>query len=622
MIRFFLLTTIIVTTFAQKGVSQDMCDTLNLDEIRVVEKISFTKIPCQTILNLTQLKKNSAIHQTLSEALEQSTAINVRSYGTSGISTISVRGAGASHTGVVWNGVNIQNFQNGQFDFSTLPLGAADRIILIQGGTGAQVGSGSIGGTVFIDNEIDFGKTVKAEIGMNAGMFGQFAQQALAEKQSKRFSTRITVLNSVAENNFTYVNANRFGSPVDTIRNGAFVKQSVLSSSKLKTGTKSALNLHLWLNKQHTEDPGNMSVPAKGHFTDNENIRSAVHWAWENNHLSFDIRSAFLYGYMKYAGDITANHFTNNQINEISLGRSGNLIPWKMSVVRSTEWINSSDLVAAPMRNRYSVYGIAKYPWKKVEIAMVARQEVVDKEFIPFTPALGINYQINRRFSTGAFSSRSYRLPSFNDLYWTGWGNPNLTAEDALNNEISLKFDSNTLRNVLRLRLTAFNNHIKNMIVWQPQGSIWTPENTDRVRTYGLEVESSYQSKMGEFIKYGLQTQYAWTKSISGGFQMLYVPEHKGVINLEASIKGYYLTYNHMLTSFRYANKENTIYVDGFHVANLGVGKSLTFSNYNFKLAATVKNLYNASYQVIRFYPSPPRSFEISVSISYKHIKT
>jgi iron complex outermembrane receptor protein len=211
-------------------------------------------------------------------------------------------------------------------------------------------------------------------------------------------------------------------------------------------------------------------------------------------------------------------------------------------------------------------------------------------------------------------------LPSFNDLYWTGWGNPNLTAEDALNSEISVKFDNKEPKNELKFRLTAFNNHIRNMIVWLPRGSIWTPENMDRVRTYGLEIETSYHSKIGK-IKYGFQTQYSWTKSMSGGFQMMYVPEHKGVFNLEGSIKGYFLNYNHMLTSYRYANKENTIYVDGFQVANLGIGKTLLYSNYSFRLATTIKNLYNASYQVVRLYPSPPRSFEISVSISYKHSK-
>ena len=47
---------------------------------------------------------------------------------------------------------------------------------------------------------------------------------------------------------------------------------------------------------------------------------------------------------MKYAGDIVSNHFTNNQLNEISIGQDNTLIEWKATINQSLEWMTSTDL--------------------------------------------------------------------------------------------------------------------------------------------------------------------------------------------------------------------------------------------------------------------------------------
>lgn len=618
--RFFKYCLFFVATFSQIVVqAQDFIDTLLLNEIVVVEKVNYAKVPGQSSQNLTAIKGKSSYVLNLGEALEQNTSVNIRSYGLSGISTVSVRGAGASHTGVVWNGINIQNIQTGQFNFASLPIASADKIMLVKGGTGAQVGSGSIGGTVFIDNQLSLDDEIKAELTLTAGMLKQYGQYLSVEKSSKRFATRLLLSNSTAENDFTYINTSRFDSPVDTNTNGAFSKLSALSSSKLLLGKKSAINLHLWFTKQHTEDAGTMLIPPKGHYTNDDNIRSALHWEWCNNNLSIDFRSAYLYGYMKYAGDIVSNHFTNNQLNEISVGQDNTLIEWKATINQSLEWMTSTDLQKNPKRNRYSMYGIAKYLWKRLEAALIVRQEVVNNKFIPFTPAIGVDFSASEKITISSFVSRSYRLPSFNDLYWTGWGNPDLVPEDAINKEVSVKYSNNVGKSRYSAQLTAFHNNISDMIVWLPHGSIWKPENQDSVVSFGIEAETDYLFWKSEKFNCGVQLHYTWVKSFSDGYEMIYVPNHKGAIGLHVDYRGYYLNYNHSLTSFRYTNKQNTKWLDGFNVANLSCGKSFDYKRCQFKISGVVRNLYNSEYQVIRYYPMPPRTFEISLTIRYKH---
>ncbi len=598
--------------------AQYSLDTLLLNEIVVVEKVDYAKVPGQSSQDLSEIKDKSSPIQNLGEALEQNTSISIRSYGLSGISSASVRGAGASHTGVVWNGINIQNIQNGQFNFSSIPIASTDKIILVKGGTGAQVGSGSIGGTVFIDNKLQLKDCLKAELSATAGMFNQYGQYLLVEKSTKKFASRLMLLNSFAENNFTYINTARFGKPVDTVSNGGFSKKSAISNTKVLISHNSSIDVHIWLSKQHNEDPGTMVVAPKGHYINDDNLRSAVHWEWYNNSLAVDFRTAYLYGHMKYAGDIVSNHHTNNQINEISFGQNNTAIKWKASLSQSYEWMTSTDLQNKPDRQKNSIYGIGKYNWKRIETALIIRQELVEGKLIPFTPALGIDYSMNDKVVLSSFVSRSYRLPSFNDLHWVGWGNPKLLPEDAVNKEITIKYANKKESMQYTTSFSAFHNNIRDMIVWMPQGAIWKPENSDSVLSYGVETEISLLVQKREERSFGLQLHYSWTRSLSNGFEMIYVPNHKATLVLLADIKGYFLNYNHSLTSFRYTNKHNTEWVDGFNVANISCGKTFEYQKYQIKISGVMRNIYNSEYQIIKYYPTPLRSYEITLTLKYK----
>lgn len=619
MIRIFRCVFIIMVVIGPIQLhSQGVADTLQLNEVVVVERINYIKVPGQVSHKLTQLKGKNSPLLSLSDAIEQNTAVSVRSYGLSGISTISVRGAGASHTAVVWNGVNIQSIQNGQFDFSTMPVSLTDDITFIKGGTGAQVGSGSIGGTLFIDNTLEMEKGFKSELTLNAGSFGRYYNNLLIEKKSQTFSSRLVLINIETRNNFTYTNTTRAGSPIDTVKNGQLRRKALLSSTKLRTSKNSTLDMHLWLSRQNAQDPGTMLVPQKGYFTNDDNIRTVMHWELNRDDLTFEARAAYMYGYMKYVGVVESNHFTNAQTNEFSVGQSNTPIQWKTTVVQTTEWLTSADLVAQPRRNRLSIYGIGKYQWRKFETALIARQELVNKTFIPFTMSFGTDFNINKNYTIAAFISRSYRLPSFNDLYWKGWGNPNLRPEDALNKELSLKYTNNYDRSRINANFTLFHNNIRDMIVWAPSGEIWRPDNHSQVLSYGIETDVGYFNYANPKVSYGTNLHYTWVNSISDGYQLIYIPEHKAVASVFADIGKYFINFNHNFTSYRYTNFDNSDLVDGYNLANLSFGRLFDYKQYRFKIYATIGNVYNAKYQIIQYYPTPPRSFEISILLSYK----
>ncbi|WP_081490434.1 TonB-dependent receptor [Pontibacter sp. BAB1700] len=83
---------------------------------------------------------------TIADALQSRTPVFLKTNGASGISTPSFRGTSATHTAVLWNGLNISQPALGQSDLSLLPLSSIGSIAVQHGAAGAMYGSGAIGG--------------------------------------------------------------------------------------------------------------------------------------------------------------------------------------------------------------------------------------------------------------------------------------------------------------------------------------------------------------------------------------------------------------------------------------------------------------------------------------------
>ena len=93
--------------------------------------------------------------QLLTAAMQDGGAF-FKQYGVTGSSTISRRGADANQTQINWNGLPINNPMLGMSDFNTLMSWGTGEMFLVEGGNSAVVGSGSMGGTLFMRNGLQF----------------------------------------------------------------------------------------------------------------------------------------------------------------------------------------------------------------------------------------------------------------------------------------------------------------------------------------------------------------------------------------------------------------------------------------------------------------------------------
>ena len=92
----------------------------------------------------------------LTDVLKFNSFIYFKENGLGMVSSPSFRGTSASHTAVIWNGINIKSQLNGQIDFNAISANSYNNITVRSGGGSVLFGSGAIGGTIHLDNLVEF----------------------------------------------------------------------------------------------------------------------------------------------------------------------------------------------------------------------------------------------------------------------------------------------------------------------------------------------------------------------------------------------------------------------------------------------------------------------------------
>lgn len=172
--------------------------------------------------------------------------------------------------------------------------------------------------------------------------------------------------------------------------------------------------------------------------------------------------------------------------------------------------------------------------------------------------------------------SKNFRFPSFNDLYWEPGGNINLKSETSVQADLNQEFSLNGFK----LSITPYYIKIDNMIRWIPTAfGYWAASNTEKVESYGLESQLSYQKSFNENHSVKLIAGYAYTKSVDleTQKQLMYVPLHKFTSNVDYQYKFLNLFAQGMFNGLTYTtsdeSKKYAIYP--YFVMNAGVSATI-----------------------------------------------
>ncbi|WP_035336392.1 TonB-dependent receptor [Dokdonia sp. PRO95] len=558
----------------------------------------------------------------LTDVLKNNTSIYFRENGPGGVSSASFRGTNASQTAVVWNGININSQLTGQTDFNTISTNNYDNLDDRAGGGSIIYGSGAIGGSVHLNNEIQFYKRAETNISAGYGSFDTQVAHAKTRFSTDKFYVDVGADFQQSENDFDYLdtdnlfNANGQYENLDLNLNAGYL----LSSNGDKTHI---LKLHHNTYVGNRNFSGTLTAPSNDAYED-RNTRTLV--AWENLSKRYDgtLRLAHIYEQFRY--------FANNESDLNDLGKAARYLAnyegtLKIDSSKRLTFlgeINTISAAGASIEKASRTSAAAVGLWKHQVLSALSyeiqvRQEVVEDYRSPFLLGVGLDYAFAKAYKVSFNASRNYRVPTFNDTYWAGpgaMGNPDIQPETSKQAELGIARSKNNVS----LGLRGFYIDTDDLIKWQPNSAgIWSAVNIADTQHYGAELSFKLDKKLGQH-QFTATAAYAYTiaENTETNKQLIYVPKNKGTVGVSHNYSWLSSYVQGIYNGSVFTTTDNTSTVESSFVANAGLTAELFKSgNHRMILSAQINNVLNTNYQTVAFRPNPGRNFLIQTTYTF-----
>ena len=449
--------------------------------IRIDEAISEV-----TVIERSQIER--ATGRTLPELLAQQPGVQFTANGGPGTaSSVYLRGLEARHTLLLIDGVRYGSATLGTPAWENLPLDAIERIEIVRGPLSGLYGSDAVGGVIQIftrrsapglhaNGNLTLGSNAARQIG--AGLsFGQGALDGAVQLLHTR--TR----------GFSATNSNEpfgsFNADADGFRQNSLSGQLGMSFGAGWRVDGRVLASHG--ETQYDDGPGVDSRAALRSEVLALELGGPVTSAWRSKLRVSRSTDA-------YETLASASAFTD-------LGTTATVqqqIAWQNSVVTP---LGTALVIAEHLQQKVSrpvtPYDVSDRRINSLGLGLEGRagrntwqaslRHDRNSQFgAQTTGAAGYGFDITPTWRAAASYGTSFVAPSFNQLYYPNFGNPDLLPEEGRQAEISLRWEANGHE----LRAAYFDNRIRGYISSGP-----APVNVPKTQIDGVSL--SYQAKVG-----------------------------------------------------------------------------------------------------------------------------
>ena len=575
----------------------------------------------------------------VSDAIGDTPGLFLRSYGGGGaLQTVSIRGMSSEHTLVLIDGQRYNSFQNGQSDFGILSSSNVERIEILKGGYSALYGADAVGGVINILTQRptdDLTLKVLSAFGSN----GFSAQEVGVSGREQAFGWRGMIHRERGTGNYEF----EINGPGRTETYRRAGDDFTLMTGDGRFEYSFLDNLRATLNVLYS----NADRGTPGPFLDPQTVdrarlsdktaRAQLGMVWEvNSSVTAKVNSSFQYGDERFVDpQWSTNSFSTNRAffvtPEVRLALSPAL-SGNLGFELGRGWDVSSDLSDANRWQR-SLFLTTQHAFSlpfTVPFEMLLYPSIRYDRFSDVdgdvSPKLGINLglvkspDIRLRASYG----KSFRAPTFNDLYAAYGGNPLLKPER------SLSFDCGAMATLpffgnLHLDVSYFAITTRDRIVWSPgDGGLWYPQNLSKVKSDGVETEGRWTGFEGLLT---LAVHSTWTNvskessdfpgDPATGKQLIYLPSHTTNASITVAAGDFVVLLQDAWTGLRYTTDANDQSLPAFSVVSGAVRYSTGIGPLQGSVKVEGTNLFNTSYQVIADYPMPLRELRVSFGVDF-----
>ena len=631
-------------------------------EVVVTQQLNYREVIPHQSLKGEALQRLSSL--SVADALRYFSGVQLKDYGgVGGLKTVNVRSMGSHHVGVFYDGVEVGNAQNGVVDLGQFSLDNVEEVSLYNGQKSAifqpatEFGNA---GSVYIRTrrpKFSEGEHRHLRLQTRVASSDMLRISSLWEERisaSLCSSLNAEVLSSSGKYKFRYRRKNADGSVAyDTT---AVRQNGDIWAVRLEGNLHGLFNGGGWALKGYTYHsqrgiPGAIvsNVWRRGERQGDHNSFVQVS-GQKAISSSFSTRWLAKYAYYDthYVNrDSTTRHVDNRyRQQEVYLSSSNvvELLPgWSASLSYDFRFHTlraDLPLFAYPHRftNLMSVATAYNHRRFSIQASLLgnsikdhARTLVSRKSTQTLTPALFMNVApwSALPMTVRAYVKKSFRMPTFNDLFYTDMGNAALNPESAIQYNIGVNYSTLSQPRSTRVSLSmdAYYNTVHDKIVAYPKGQQfrWTMLNLGRVHIKGMDVEAQVIQQLTPMWRLDVRAQYTYqdARDVTNPtdtyyhHQIPYVPWHSGSLVVGVASNHWTLDYSFIYVGKRYNQQENIRYnyMQPWYTNDVHGSYTFKWGKKRCRLTAEVNNLLDQDYDVILNYPMPKRNYAVGLTV-------
>lgn len=633
----------------------------------VVVSATKTPIPAKQVTSAVEVITGEELERkkikTVIDGLRLAQGVFATSSGGPGTeATVKMRGAFARHTLVLIDGVIVNSPTDGAYNFANLTAENIDRIEILRGAQSMLYGSDAIGGVINIYTKRGMGKPTVGAF-MEYGSFATFREggQVSGSKGLFDFSASVSRWDT---SNFSTVN----------YRRGAFERDGFHNwqvSSKLGVALpndgRAEFNLRWYDSRASFDGFADSGAPADvfGARSTNRNLILNGMWeqpltSWWTTKLTLSQANERL---MAESGIVGINLNTGQLITANPASCFPNLdtcfTPFSSDLEilnRRLEWQNNFQIgqfllltagyqlrreegdspgffgAAQPTRTISSNAGFAQAQvnlWDRLFFTAGGRHDRYNAFEDATTYRVTGGYTVKETGTKfrGSYAS-GFKAPTMNDLFFEGFGNPNLKPEKSLGMDLGI--EQSLFNDRLQLSAGYFWNRFRNLIQFASGGTLcpaasfgFCPINVADAKTQGWE----FAFKLTVFKGFDLRGQYTHTLTrafdtpdnpLGGDKRLPRWPVDQATIGFTYQpIESFTLNVDYRFVGARNNNLANASsqQLGVFNVVNLSASYDITKSWQGY---IRVDNLFNEEYEEIFTFGTPIRSIFGGVRMKYE----
>ena len=632
-----------------------------IDEITITETQRRHTLTSTAPLHLLDRRDMLTMGVTdIADALHRMPGITLRDYGgAGGMKTVSVRGFGAKHTGVCYDGVMLSECQSGEIDLSRYSLDNVDRLSLVIGDNddifipARQSSTPAVLNIQTLRLPTDDTKPhVTTQV--RFGSFGYVSPFVRYEQNiSNRFAFSAVAEYVYADNDYPYELPNGDYTVSDRRTNSRMNSGHGELSFLLKMNSANRLSGKLYYYDNDRQLPGQVHyyTNLSGETLRDRNFLGQLLYQtrW-NDQLSLKWHAKFNWFSSSYRNSLykdgvnDADYWQREAYSSVALLYTPHA-NWSFdySVDYAFNNLNGTSkqtVVGSPYRHTVLQSATAKYRIQRLTIVgrllyslylNDAKEGQKSSNMRRLSPSLSISYKMLPEYDL--FMRASYknifRAPTFNENYYYHYGSIDLKPESTHQFNLGVTYASSSSNsfNVL-CSLDGYYNEVSDKIMAIPYNMfVWRCVNVGKVHVWGLDANFRVVQKFTPQHLLSIAGAYSYQSarnkerpgSASYNLQLAYTPYHTVSGSVSYENPWVNLSFHATALSKRWANNEH--YEDTDIKGHIDVGftawRQFRFGSHQLEGRLDIKNIFSQQYELVRLYPMPRRSYQITINYKF-----